>query len=195
MPRTPWMLLLVSTFVGHLVACASTGSLTAEEGTAVGAREKAIVLLRVQPTIENRQPYEAFSHALMDDNISFGLGSFDTGGEPKRVAGLRFLSPESRKNGWTYFVLPHGTHYLAVYPPRRTDVLTYARGIKDAPRWRIDIPPDARLVYAGTLRVVGTSDSLLVGGRIMRSMRTDEMSVTNEEEIAHAAGTGIPEAW
>ncbi len=177
-------LLLVAVFVSHLVGCASTGLPDAKERAAVDAGEKAIVLVRLQCTIENRQPYEAFSHLLMDDNISFGVGSFRTGGEPERLALLRFLSPESRRNGWTYFVLPHGTHYLAIYPPRRTDVFTYMRETKNAPRWRIDVPQDARLVYAGTLQVSGTSDSLLVGGAIMRSIRTEETSVTNDEALA-----------
>jgi len=171
-------------FVSCLVGCASTGLPTVKERTAVGAGERAIVLLRVQCTIESQQPYEAFSYSLMDDNVSFGLGSFETGGEPERLALLRFLSPESRKNGWTYFVLPHGIHYLAVYPPRRTDVFTYERGIRNAPRWRIDIPQDAKLVYAGTLRFTGESDWLLFGGRILRSIRIDEMGVTNDEELA-----------
>lgn len=177
-------LLSVAMFVTHFIGCASTRLPTAKERTAVGAGEQAIVLLRVQCTIEKQQPYEAFSYSLMDDNISFGLGSFKTGGEPERLALLRFLSPESRKNGWTYFVLPHGIHYLTVYPPRRTDVFTYERGIKNAPRWRIDIPQDARLVYAGTLHVAGESDGLLLGGRIMRSIRIDEMRVSNDEELA-----------
>jgi len=143
------------------------------------------VLLRVQCTIENQQPYEAFSYSLMDDNISFGLGSFETGGEPERSTLLRFLSAESRKDGWTYFVLPHGIHYLAVYPPRRTDTFTYEREIRNAPRWRIDIPQDAKLVYVGTLRFTGESDWLLSGGRILRSIRIEEMRVTNDEAPAH----------
>lgn len=171
-------------FVSCLVGCASTGLPTVNERAAVGAGEKAIVLLRVQCTIENQTPYEAFSYSLMDDNISFGLGSFEAGGEPERLALLRFLSPESRKNGWTYFVLPHGIHYLAVYPPRRTDVSAYERGIRNAPRWRIDIPQNTRLIYVGTLRFAGESDWLLFGGRILRSIRIGEMSVTNDEEPA-----------
>jgi hypothetical protein len=177
-------LLSVCVFVSYLVGCASTGLPTVKERTAVGASEKAIVLLRVDCTVENQQPYEAFRHSVMDDNISFGLGSFETGGEPKRLALLRFLSTESRKDGWTYFVLPHGIHYLAVYPPRRTDVLTYERGLKNAPRWRLDIPSNARLIYAGTLRFTGESIPLLFGGRIMTSIRINEMSVTNDEEWA-----------
>ena len=177
-------LLSVCAFIGHLAGCASTGLPTMEEKTAVGASEKAVVLLRVECSVEERQPYEAFSHAVMDDNINFGLGSFETGGEPRRLALLRFLSPESRKDGWTYFVLPHGVHYVAVYPPRRTDLLTYERSLKNAPRWRLDVPPGARLVYAGTLRLTGESISLLFGGRMMTSIRTGEMSVANDEELA-----------
>lgn len=174
----------VAVLVSHLAGCATTGLPTVDERAAVGAGEKAIVLMRVQCTIEGQQPYEAFSHSLMDDNISLGLGSFKTGGEPERLALLRFLSPESRKNGWTYFVLPNGIHYLSVYPPRRTDVFTYERGIRNAPRWRIDIPRGAGLVYAGTLRFTGASDGLLLGGRILRSIRIDDMSVSNDEEVA-----------
>lgn len=183
MQRAPRRLFLVSVVVGPLAGCAATGVPTAEERTAVASSGKAIVLLRVQCTIENEQPYEPFSHAIGDDNIGLGLGSFKTGGEPERQA-LRFLSPESRRNGWTFLIVPQGTHYLAVYPPRRTDVFTYARSIKDAPRWRIDVPPDAGIVYVGTLRISGASDSLLFGGSIMRSIRADETIVTNDEELA-----------
>jgi hypothetical protein len=174
----------VCVLITNLVGCASIDLPTANERTAVGAGEMAIVLLRVDSTVENQQPYEAFKHSITEDNISFGVGSFDTGGEPRRLALLRFLSPESRKDGWTYFVLPHGIHYLAAYPPRRTDVWTYERNIKNAPRWRLDIPPNAKLLYAGTLRLTGKSTPLLFGGRIMTSIQIDNMSVTNDEELA-----------
>ncbi len=177
-------LLSISLFASHLLGCASTGLPAGEESAVVGAGEKAIVLLRVVCTVENQEPYEAFSHSLVEDNISFGLGSFETGGEPRRLAALRFLSPESRKDGWTYFVIPHGIHYLAVYPPRRTDLATYERGLKNAPRWRMEVPQNARLVYVGTLRVGGESSQLLFGGRIMKSIRTDDMGVTNDDERA-----------
>jgi hypothetical protein len=177
-------LLSACIFASFLGACASVGLPTVQEKTAVGAGTKTIVLVRVECTIEDQQPYEVFAHSLMDDNISFGLGSFDTGGEPTRLTSLRFLSPESRKDGWTYFVLPQGVHYLAVYPPRRTDVLTYEQSIKNTPRWRMDIPPDVRLVYAGTLRLTGESTQLLFGERIMTSIQFDAANVTNDEELA-----------
>lgn len=170
--------------ISQIVGCASIELPTANERAAVGAGEMAIVLLRMNTTVENQQPYEAFKHSITEDNISFGVGSFDTGGEPRRLALLRFLSPESRKDGWTYFVLPHGVHYLAAYPPRRTDIWTYERNIKNAPRWRLDIPPKVKLIYAGTLHLSGKSTPLLVGDRIMTSIQTDNMRVTNEEEFA-----------
>lgn len=174
----------VCLLISQLVGCASIELPTANERAAVGAGGMAIVLLRVNATVENHQPYEAFKHSITEDNISFGVGSFDTGGEPRRLALLRFLSPESRKDGWTYFVLPHGIHYLAAYPPRRTDVWTYEKSIKNAPRWRLDVPPNARLIYAGTLHLSGKSTPLLIGDRIMTSIQTDNMRVTNEEELA-----------
>lgn len=177
-------LLSICVFVSNLVGCASIELPTTNERTAVGAGEMAIVLLRVDTTVENQQPYEAFKHSMTEDNISFGVGSFDTGGEPRRLALMRFLSPESRKDGWTYFALPHGIHYLAAYPPRRTDVWTYERNIKNAPRWRLDIPPNTKLIYAGTLHLTGKSTPLLFGERIMTSIQIDKMSVTNEEVLA-----------
>jgi hypothetical protein len=177
-------LLIVSVFISCLVGCASTGLPTAIEKTAISTGEKAIVLLRAECVIGDQTPYQVFSNSLTDDNVSFGLGSFETGGEPKRLEILRFLSPESRRNGWTYFILEHGTYYLAVYPPRRTDALSYQRGLKNAPRWRIDVPRNAGLVYAGTLRFAGESDRLLFGGRILKSIHMDTMSVANDEALA-----------
>lgn len=169
----------------HLVGCVvTTGLPTATEMKAVSVGEKAIVLLRVESTIENQQPYEPFASSLADDNISFGLGGFETGGEPERTEIQRFLSPESRRAGWTYFVLPHGTYYLAVYPPRRTDIFTYLRSLASAPRWQIDIPTGAKLIYAGTLQLTGESDWLLFGGRIMSSIRSGEINVADDRQNA-----------
>jgi hypothetical protein len=168
----------------QLVGCASTGLPSARERRAMSVGDKAIVLLKVECTIENQQPYEPFSSSMVADNISFGLGSFETGGEPKQSETLRFLSPESRHTGWTYFVLPQGTYYLAVYPPRRTDLSTYQRSLENAPLWRIDVPENAKLVYAGTLHLTGDSDRLLFEGRIMRSIWGGQATVTNDHELA-----------
>jgi hypothetical protein len=169
--------------VPSILACASTDLPTEAERTAIGAGDKAIVLLKVECTVD-QQSCEPFGSSLVDDNISFGLGTFETGGEPKRQEGQRFLSSESRRAGWTYFVLPHGTYYLAAYPPRRTDALTYQRSLAHAPRWRMDLPVGSRLIYAGTLRLNGHGDWLLFGGRAMRTIRGAEVRVEDDREAA-----------
>lgn len=175
--------ILISVF--NLFGCTvTTGLPTTTEMTAVSVGEKAIVLLRVESTIENQQPYEPFASSHPDGNISFGLGSFETGGEPKRTEIQRFLSPESRRSGWTYFVLPHGTYYLAVYPPRHTNIFTYWRSLESAPRWRIDIPTGAKLIYAGTLQLTGESVWQLSGRRSIRSIRSCAMTVADDRQIA-----------
>lgn len=183
-------LLICLMIFGHLVGCSSTGLPSAGEQAEVSAGAKAVVLLRVQCTIEGERSYEPFGFSMVDDNVSFSLGSFETGGEPRQTGMLRFLSPESRRNGWTYLILPHGTHYLVVSPPRRTDVFTFETMMKRAPRFRIDVPARAKLVYAGTLRLEGESDWLLTGGRIMKSIRADEMRIVNEQALARQLAAG-----
>lgn len=40
-------------------------------------------------------------------------------------AELRFLSGETRKEGWTYLLLEPGLHYLAAHEPQSTNVFAY----------------------------------------------------------------------
>lgn len=183
-PRGILKLAAVLASVVYLAGCASTGLLTDPEKAAVAGGEKTIVLLRVTCTLENQRAFEPFRGMIADDNISFGLGAFETGGVPVREWSQRFPSAESRKQGWTYFVLPKGTWYLAVYPPRRTDVFTYDRSLKDAPRWRIDVPGNAGVAYAGTMHLTGKSDWLIGSGRIMNSIHHEATTVRNERNLA-----------
>lgn len=169
----------------YLSGCAvSTGLPTSKELAAIQGGDRAVVILRVDCTIENHKFYEPFSSFGLDDNISFGLGSFETGGKPDRLQQLRFMSPESRRTGWTYFVLPHGTYYLAVYPPRLTGVIDYARSLENVPSWRMDIPANTKFIYAGTLRITADSNWLLFGNRIVSSIRYDEITVADERQTA-----------
>jgi hypothetical protein len=172
------------TLAAWLAGCASVNPPAQAELAAVAAARQAIVLLRVQCMIEGR-PYEPFSYRLGEDNVGFGLGTFDTGGEPRAVAS-RFLSVQSRRAGWTYFVLRPGIYYLAVRPPQRSDWRAYERSLQTGPRWRIDVPEGAKAVYAGTLSLTGAADPLLFGDRIMRSIAGDASRVEDEREFAAA---------
>lgn len=167
-----------------LIEWVREGGTTASSNAQVAAGDKAIVLLRVESTTSDGQAYEPFASALQEDNVHLGLGTFETGGEPRRGVIQHYLSPESRRAGWTCLALPHGTHYLAFYPPRRTDYASFERSIRNAPRWRVDVPAHARLVYVGTLRLAGESDALLLGGRILRSIRYADASVVDDRRTA-----------
>lgn len=165
---------LLASFI-YLVGCVSTGLPKAGEMAAVNSGENAIVLLRVQCTIEN-EPQEMFGEAGVVNNISFKLGSFETGGVPKQEQTLRFLTPESRRDGWTYFVLPRGIYYLALYGGRASG---------NNPIWRIDIPENAKLVYVGTLRLTGWGEKLFFGGgRNLRLLLNDQTTLADDHELA-----------
>ncbi len=175
--------------------CASTRLPAASDTTAVDAGEKVIVLLRVVAADESQQRLEPFGSVTADNNISFGLGSFDTGGEPERLQSQRFLSKESRATGWTYFVLPPGLYYLAIYPPRHTDIASFRRSLRNAARWRLDVPASARLLYAGTLHLTGGSNKVIFGGRVLSSIDDHCISVADERDLVQAlTGEHFP-AW
>jgi hypothetical protein len=126
--------------------------------------EEALVLVRVTFAANDGRRFEAFAHIAASENIGFALGDFETGGVPSKGIDhtLPFLSEASRKDGWTYFRLKPGKHYLAVQGPRRRNYFAYARAFRTAPRWEIEVPAGAAVIYAGTLHLRGTTRSLLI---------------------------------
>jgi hypothetical protein len=170
----------------HIVGCVSQTAVTGEERRSVIAGEKAIVLLNIQCTVDN-QPYEAFIKPTFttESVFLFGLGSFDTVGEP-RFVWSRFLSEESRQAGWTYFLLSPGVYYLAVLGPdssviSKLGVSDSQKYIQEAPRWRLDVPENVKLLYVGTLHLSGkTHGELLFGGKIIRPVDHGEATVRDD---------------
>jgi len=190
--RLLWCALLLF-WVGLVPACTSSMTLKPADRARVMAGDKALVLLRLDCRVDGR-PYEPFSFTVLMDNLSFGTGSFDTVGEP--VLTLNgFLSDDSRREGWTFLLLPAGTHYLTVRPPQRSDAITYDRMLKSGPRWRIDVPAGARLVYVGTLSLSGEGDFLFFGGPILRAIDEQHLAVRNEQaRAARLLAQSFPEA-
>jgi len=64
----------------------------------------------------------------------------------------RFLSEESRKLGWAYFLVSPGFYYMTVDRNLDNGGFQISRGSQFG-RWLIEVPPDAPIVYAGTLRL------------------------------------------
>ncbi len=174
--------------------CASIG-LTAKERTEINAGDKALVLVRIQCTVDG-QPFAPCifrRHApMLSDNIfvGFALGSFDSFGEPGNAL-MRALSEESFDAGWTFFVLSPGIYYLYVRGPDSSEISKrsatdyYRTYFQDLPRWRIDVPPRAKMIYAGTLNLTGKIDgTLLFGEKIIVPMGGQEASLSDERESA-----------
>jgi hypothetical protein len=136
--------------------------------------ETAIVLLRIRCTIGD-QPCEPFP-ARRPPLVGLGLGTFDTVGEPELTRYDSF-SKESWREGWVYFSLSPGVYYLAIQGPDSN--LLHGRNIRDAPRWRLDVPEGARMVYAGTVQLAGR-----VEYNSILPTDSDEWTVSDEHELA-----------
>ena len=138
-------------------------------------------MLRVECTVEDQPTYDPFASASAEENIGFGLGTFDTGGKPSSIA-PRLLPGGQRHSGWTYFVLAPGTYYLAVCPPKGMQNASAQSLVEAAPLWRMDIPRDASAVYLGSLQLNGGTTRTLFGRPILRWI--DQRSIHDERELA-----------
>ena len=188
---TPLLFLLLLLTAGFLGGCATTAPPAESDLSAIDAGEKVLLLLRVATSADG-QAQEPFSGSLADDNVGIGLGTFDTGGTPRQVEFVRFFSEESRAQGWTYMLVQPSTIYLAFLPFRQTDAFTYLDMFKSAQPWRVDLPTNSKLVYAGTLAIEGEGVYYLGGGgKKLRSFT--RMEVRDEREEAQAiANHNVP---
>lgn len=137
-----------------------------------------VLLLRVLIEVDG-QPAEPFRNTVPVDNVSFGIGGFETGMGVKEV-GARFLSKETRKEGWTYLLVRPGLHYLAVHEPISTNAFANNARWTTCPRWRIEIPADSRVHYAGTLFLPGKGRAMIFGPRQLVEFDTTRMEVRDD---------------
>jgi hypothetical protein len=164
-----------------LAGCVTARLPTPEEKKAVKNGEMAIVLLKIECIDEDGLTFESFPNSLY--NIWLALGTFETGGEPKLIHSLRFLSPESRREGWTFFVLPPGTYYMTFFAcgHHLQELPPYWHST--TPRWRIDVPDNSKLIYSGTLQIFCFTE-LFGLGTAKRYKSTSKVNVVNEHNIA-----------
>jgi hypothetical protein len=185
MTKTACRLLYPAIFVILVIllsSCTTTVLPSAKDFELINSGKRSIVLIRIKCEAEG-ESYEVFRHFVGDDDIGFALGGFETGGELHRKVPAH-LSSQTRKDGWLYFVLEPGFHYLAIQPPRRTDVWSYENSFKNAPLWRLDIPPQTGIIYAGTLYLPIIKQKLLFGDSTIQSFITDGIVVLNNEDAA-----------
>ena len=171
-----------------LSSCATTGLPSPKNLELINSGERSLVLLRITCDIDGN-PYEVFQSGLTaDDPIGFGLGSFETGGTPWFIL-PKFLSNQTRKDGWIYLVLEPGLYYLAVQPP-----LKYDSSFPTSHLWRLDIPPKKKFVYIGTLYLPSTGENLAFGNKRILSFIRGNIVVIDEEDAARKiAAEFLPE--
>ncbi len=146
-------------------------------------RPRAVVLLRVVTEIDGR-PNPAFPSILPQDSLWLAWGDFSSGGR-LREAPQAFLSKATRKDGWTYLLLEPGIHYLGVNAPQNSDAFSYAGSWRgQAPRWRLEVPAGATVVYGGTLFVPGSGLALIFVGRRMRQFAVERFEIRDETRLA-----------
>ncbi len=159
-----------------LASCAAVSLPSGEQIKLVKSGKCAFVLLRVTSEIDSKK-HEAFGSLSSSENFRLGLGGFETGGEPRQII-HSFLSDQTKKDGWTYFIVEPGEYYLAVLPPRSGDVWSFAC----APTWRLEIPFNTAIVYVGSIHMPVIDKSFMFN--TLQIPIPDKIVVSNDEDIA-----------
>jgi hypothetical protein len=162
-------------------SCATSSLPSTNEMSEMLTARKTMVLLRITVDIDGK-PAEAFGSIFPDDNVGVALIA---GRHVRRIELYRCPSVQSRHEGWIYLIEEPGTYYLAVQPPRDRDRDTfhYQVHFRYAPRWRIDVLPGSRIIYAGRLHIdASTEKGFLFSRRVVYDPA--RMKVEDERALA-----------
>ena len=174
--------------IGIFTSCVRSDLPTGKERSSILREKKTIVLIRIKYDLEDgtlRGPFEGFGYPKV---INIGLSSFLVGGKVKPVP-HRFLSPETRKQGWMFLILKPGIHYIVVFGSQTSDLYTWMSDIRYAPRFRVNIPKNKPLVYIGTLYLHCQSRYVLFGEKSCDFFDRRRIVVQNEESLAEKLTT------
>lgn len=129
------------------VTSCTTGLPTVNERSDVQSGKKSVVLLRITcELIEDNTPIEAFP-GRMSASVMILKGGPIIGGKVDVAGAHRFLSPETRKQGWVFFYLEPGIHYLVF------EGMASAAGMYYSPRYEVKIPENSPVVYIGSMHL------------------------------------------
>lgn len=148
--------------------------------------EKTLVLLRIVCVVggEETKPY---STPLPGSGVISALANLETGGVPIMVL-PQFLSWTSAQDGWIYYLLPPGYHYIAFSGPAEVSGGAGSfdkRNRERADFWRIDVPDGAQTIYAGTFRFQAEGGDFLIGKQCER-LQQDSVEIIDQTDEAHA---------
>lgn len=154
-----------------LMVASCTHPPTVNERSDVQSGKKAVVLLRITcESQEDNTPIEAFPR--ISNPVYIQKGGPVIGGKVYGFGRYGFLSPETRKQGWVFFYLEPGIHYLVF------EGILSIRGIYYSPRYEVKIPENSQVVYIGSMHLYCIKYDF---GRSCGAFDKDKMIVSNEE--------------
>lgn len=154
-----------------VVSC-TTGLPTANERSDVQSGKKSVVLLRITcESAEDNTPIEAFPK--VSNPVYIFKGGPIIGGKVDVAGAYRFLSPETRKQGWVFFYLEPGIHYLVF------EGMASAAGMYYSPRYEVKIPENSPVVYIGSMHLY--CESPYIFETACGTFDKGRMIVSNEE--------------
>ena len=155
------------------VTSCTTGLPTVNERSDVQSGKKSVVLLRITcELIEDNTPIEAFP-GRMSVSVMILKGGPIIGGKVDVAGAYRFLSPETRKQGWVFFYLEPGIHYLVF------EGMASAAGMYYSPRYEVKIPENSPVVYIGSMHLY--CESPYIFETACGTFDKGRMIVSNEE--------------
>lgn len=155
------------------VASCTTGLPTVNERSDVQSGKKSVVLLRITcELIKDNTPIEAFPGG-MSASVMILKGGPIIGGKVDVAGALRFLSPETRKQGWVFFYLEPGIHYLVF------EGMASGAGMYYSPRYEAKIPENSPVVYIGSMHLY--CESPYIFETACGTFDKGRMIVSNEE--------------
>jgi hypothetical protein len=155
------------------VTSCTTGLPTVNERSDVQSGKKSVVLLRITcELIEDNTPIEAFP-GRMSVSVMILKGGPIIGGKVDVAGAYRFLSPETRKQGWVFIYLEPGIHYLVF------EGMASAAGMYYSPRYEVKIPENSPVVYIGSMHLY--CESPYIFETACGTFDKGRMIVSNEE--------------
>ena len=148
---------------------------------------EAIVLLRVTGNFDDGRRVGTFDGLNEAKNVNLGLYKDGPQGEVELVRLQRFLSSETKDQGWTYFIMKPGTYYFAFIGlcsfmslPGREEC---DHRLERARLWQVHIPRNAPIVYIGSMHLPSWREYARLGD-LISDFDENKMLIKNEENLA-----------
>ena len=158
------------------------------ESASVQTGQQTLVLLRVTGNLDDGTRVGTFDHSSQVNNVNLGLSLYVPQGEVALIRPQRFLSPETKEQGWIYFMVKPGAHYLGIIGTcelsSRPGQIQCQNRLNRTRLWKIDIPKGTRLIYIGSMHLRCWSDLYAFHDPVCSGFNEDKMSVRNEENLA-----------